>query len=70
MGPNRYARHLANSGIPVEVNDNFYMLNFLDNPSCFAGMIIQILFLFPCWAVHINTESLLILMDQDPKAAR
>ncbi|XP_069471278.1 multidrug and toxin extrusion protein 2-like isoform X1 [Ambystoma mexicanum] len=34
------------------------------------GILILMLFCFPCWAVFINTEQMLLLLKQDPDVAR
>ncbi|XP_053561379.1 multidrug and toxin extrusion protein 2 [Bombina bombina] len=34
------------------------------------GILILLLFCFPCWAVFINTEQLLLLFKQNPEVAR
>ncbi|OXB71884.1 UNVERIFIED_CONTAM: hypothetical protein H355_004230 [Colinus virginianus] len=34
------------------------------------GILILLLFCFPCWAVFINTEQILLLLQQDPEVAR
>ncbi|XP_072834695.2 multidrug and toxin extrusion protein 2 isoform X1 [Pogona vitticeps] len=34
------------------------------------GILILLLFCFPCWAVFINTEQLLLLIRQDPDVSR
>nr|XP_033778781.1 multidrug and toxin extrusion protein 2-like isoform X2 [Geotrypetes seraphini] len=34
------------------------------------GILILLLFCFPCWAFFINTESILLLFRQDPEVAR
>uniref|UniRef100_A0A8C2YEF8 Multidrug and toxin extrusion protein n=1 Tax=Coturnix japonica TaxID=93934 RepID=A0A8C2YEF8_COTJA len=33
------------------------------------GILILMLFCFPCWAIFINTEQILLLLRQDPEAA-
>ncbi|KAJ7422174.1 Multidrug and toxin extrusion protein 2 [Willisornis vidua] len=34
------------------------------------GILILLLFCFPCWALFINTEQILLLIRQDPEVAR
>lgn len=34
------------------------------------GILILLLFCFPCWALFINTERLLLLIQQDPEVSR
>ncbi|KAM4697183.1 multidrug and toxin extrusion protein 1-like [Rhinophrynus dorsalis] len=34
------------------------------------GILILLLFCFPCWALFINTESILLLFRQDPEVSR
>ncbi|XP_063151988.1 multidrug and toxin extrusion protein 1 isoform X2 [Candoia aspera] len=34
------------------------------------GILILLLFCFPCWAIFINTERILLLFRQDPEVAR
>ncbi|KAJ7308816.1 hypothetical protein JRQ81_008084 [Phrynocephalus forsythii] len=34
------------------------------------GVLILLLFCFPCWAVFVNTEQLLLLIRQDPEVSR
>ncbi|XP_077168046.1 multidrug and toxin extrusion protein 1 isoform X2 [Paroedura picta] len=34
------------------------------------GILILLLFCFPCWAVFINTERILLLLGQDPEVSR
>nr|XP_054503075.1 multidrug and toxin extrusion protein 2-like [Agelaius phoeniceus] len=34
------------------------------------GILILLLFCFPCWALFINTESILLLIRQDPEVSR
>ncbi|XP_064650008.1 multidrug and toxin extrusion protein 1-like [Lineus longissimus] len=34
------------------------------------GMMIILLFIFPCWAIHINAELILVAMGQDREIAR
>ncbi|KAM8977314.1 multidrug and toxin extrusion protein 2-like [Pelodytes ibericus] len=34
------------------------------------GILILLLFCFPCWAIFINTENILLLLRQDPSVAR
>lgn len=34
------------------------------------GILILLLFCFPCWAIFINTEQILLLFRQDPEVSR
>ncbi|XP_042735939.1 multidrug and toxin extrusion protein 2-like [Lagopus leucura] len=34
------------------------------------GILILLLFCFPCWAIFINTEQILLLLRQDPEVSR
>lgn len=34
------------------------------------GILILLLCCFPCWAIFLNTEHLLLLLGQDPEVAR
>ena len=36
----------------------------------FAAYLIVILTIFPCWTIHVNTESLLISIGQDPEVSK